>query len=163
VGETQNGQTTFGSSILLKAGVDNYHDLNEILAQLLGDPETPSRWGDYSSMSVDPADPTHFWTLQMYCSGTGETLDEGIWSTQVTEIITTQTTTPPLLTIVPQGTNVLVSWPLSASSFHLTATTNLLAANSWASVPQTTTTNGLQISVLLPQNTEKQFFRLQSP
>ena len=159
VGETVNGVTTFGNRVLLKSGTVSYHDLNEILAQLLDDPVVDSRWGDYSATSVHPSDPSHFWTIQMYPSDTGSA-DEGIWSTQITELIVTQ---PPLLTIAPEGTNVLVSWPLSASTFHLQATTNLLALNSWASIPQMTFTNGPQISVLVPGNSSSQFFRLQSP
>jgi hypothetical protein len=160
VGETANGVTTFGNPVLLKSGVVSYHDANEIIAQLLGDPVVDSRWGDYSATSVDPSDPSHFWTIQMYPSDTGS-IDEGIWSTQITELITTQP--PPLLTIASSGTNVLVSWPSLASSFHLQATTNLLAANSWSLVPQMPFTNGPQISVLVPGNTSSQFFRLQSP
>ena len=27
---------------------------------------TESRWGDYSTTTVDAADPTSFWTIQMY-------------------------------------------------------------------------------------------------
>jgi hypothetical protein len=91
VGQAVNGVTTFGNRMLLQSGTVSYHDLNEIIAQLLDEPVVDSRWGDYSAVSVDPADPNRFWTIQMFPSDTGSS-DEGIWSTQITEIITT----PPL-------------------------------------------------------------------
>lgn len=160
VGETVNGVTAFGSPILLQSGAVSYHDLGEIQAQLLMAPVVDSRWGDYSATSVDPNNPSHFWTIQMYPSGTGSTLDEGIWSTQITELIVLQ---PPLLTIVPQGTNVLVSWPVSASGFHLQTTTNLMTTNTWFSVSQTLFTNGSQISALVPRNNSSGFYRMKSP
>ena len=43
-GQTVNGQTTFGNSILLQAGSVSYYDLNELLGEVLGTPTT-SRWG----------------------------------------------------------------------------------------------------------------------
>jgi len=72
VGETVNGVTAFGAPILLKAGLASYHN-----------PSTGnSRWGDYSTTSVDPNNPNIFWTIQMYRSGFS------IWSTQITEVRT---------------------------------------------------------------------------
>lgn len=41
---------------------------------------TENRWGDYSSTTLDPTDPTKFWTIQEYASGTNQ------WSTQISEI-----------------------------------------------------------------------------
>ena len=155
-GETRNGQTTFGGSTLLKAGVVNYHDGNEVLAQLLGDPVVPSRWGDYSALSVDPADPTRFWTIQTYPTAMDDS-GVGIWSTQITEIIAT---TPPSLAIAPAGTNVLVSWPLYAANYQLQVNTNLSSAASWTLLTPTTTTNGFVISALVAKNTAAKFFRL---
>ena len=157
VGETKNGQTTFGSSLLLQSGVNNYHDPNEILAQLTDAPETPSRWGDYSAMSVDPADPTHFWTIQLYPSAIDPDTGVGTWSTQITEIIAT---TAPQLTIASAGTNVLISWPLYASGYQLQATTNLLNASGWNSLTPATSTNGFVISTLLPKTAKASFYRL---
>jgi len=158
-GQTVNGQTTFGSSTLLQSGVVNYHDENDIVGDLLGSP-TPSRWGDYNTLSVDAADPTQFWTIQMYPSGidTASGFDEGIWSTQITQLIVT---TPPALAIVPSGTNVLVSWPLYASSYQLFSATSLAPPTTWASVTQQPVTNGLVISVTIPHTGSSKFFRLQ--
>jgi hypothetical protein len=158
-GQTVNGQTTFGSSLLLKSGAVSYHDENDILGDLLGSP-TPSRWGDYSTLSVDAADPTQFWTIQMYPSGTDTTsgFDEGIWSTQITQLIVT---TPPSLAIVPSGTNVLVSWPLYASGYQLFSATSLTPPVAWLSVTQKPFTNGIVISVAIPHANGSKFFRLQ--
>ena len=70
-GETVSGVTTFGIPLLLKAGVANYHyfPVNGI-----------SRWGDFSSIGVDPTDSNVFWTNQEFVSA----LD--VWSTQITAI-----------------------------------------------------------------------------
>ncbi len=70
-GETVGGATTFGAPLLLKEGVANYH-----YAPVSG----VSRWGDYSATSVDPEDPTRFWTIQQYVSA------PDVWSTQITEL-----------------------------------------------------------------------------
>ncbi len=156
VGEIKNGVTTFGSGILLKAGVGSYHDIYEILAQLFDDPVTPSRWGDYSAMSVDPADPTHFWTIQAYPSAVDPDTG-GTWSTQITEIIATA---PPQLTIAPAGTNVLVSWPLYASGYQLQSTTNLLNPAGWSVITPAIGTNGFVVSAMVPKSTSAKFFRL---
>ena len=50
-GLTQNGITTFGPANLLASGSANYHDGNEF-SSATGE----SRWGDYSTISVDPSD-----------------------------------------------------------------------------------------------------------
>ena len=39
-----------------------------------------NRWGDYSSTTLDPTDPSKFWTVQEFAIGTNE------WGTQITEI-----------------------------------------------------------------------------
>ena len=158
VGATMNGVTAFGSPMLLQAGVANYHDLNEILAQLFDDPVTDSRWGDYSSMSVDPDDPNRFWTIQMYPSGVDSSLgvDVGIWSTQITEILTAN----PVLSIAVSNTTAVVSWPGAAIPFDLESSTNLAAANGWTVVaPNFSTNNGL-IYYQTSRTNHARFFRL---
>jgi hypothetical protein len=159
-GQTLNGQTTFGSHILLKAGADNYHDLGEIIGDLLDEP-TPSRWGDYSTLTVDAADPTQFWAIQMYPSAvdSGSGFDEGIWTSFITQI--TVTAPPPLLSIATAGTNAIISWPLSASGFQLFSTTGLTPPVVWSSVGQQPVTNGLQISVTVARTNGNVFYRLQ--
>jgi hypothetical protein len=43
-----------------------------------------NRWGDYSATTIDPADPSIFWTNQEFVAGTNR------WATQVTELILPQ-------------------------------------------------------------------------
>jgi hypothetical protein len=150
VGHIMNGVTTFGSLILLKSGTVSYHGDDELIAELLGDPLS-SRWGDYSATSVDPADPSRFWTIQMYPS------DTNVWSTQITELITVPL---PSLTIATAGTNVLVSWPAFATGFQLQSTPALLPTNNWSLVTQTLVTNGNLISTLVPISGTQKYFRL---
>ncbi|HEY2082666.1 MAG TPA: hypothetical protein VGI88_07750 [Verrucomicrobiae bacterium] len=156
VGQTVNGTTTFGSPLLLQSGSVSYHGIDELY--LSSDPVPESRWGDYSATSLDPVDPTHFWTIQMFPSDQDPDLDFGIWSTQVTELIAAQPL--PQLAIAPAGTNVLISWPSSAAGFQLQSNTNLVSAASWMPVSQTLSTNGNVISVLVPESGSQQFFRL---
>jgi hypothetical protein len=159
-GQTVNGHTTFGNKILLQAGQDVYHDLNEVLAILLGDPPVLSRWGDYGSLSVDPADPSKFWAIQMFAEPSDPSFGSGVWATQVTQLITTApNTAPPSLAIARSGTNVVVSWPSSAGNYQLYETTRLLRAV-WTPVTQTTVTNGATISVTVPHTGAAVFFRL---
>jgi hypothetical protein len=141
VGETVNGVTTFGNRMLLKAGVASYQDNT-------GNPE--SRWGDYSTTTVDAADPTSFWTIQMYPAA-GST-----WATQVTQI----RTAPLLLNIAPAGTNVLLSWTSLAGGAQVQSNSNLSSSNSWSAVTQNLVTNGDLISVSVPASSAPQFFRL---
>jgi hypothetical protein len=141
VGETRNNVTTFGSRLLLKAGVASYQDGNSV-----------SRWGDYSATTVDPADPTRFWTIQMF-PASGST-----WATQVTEIRTAQVN----LRIARSGGNVILSWPAVANGFQLQSVSSLPANNAWAPVGQTPVANGDTLSVTLPANAAPQYFRLQA-
>ncbi len=159
VGETKNGTTTFGSPILLQTGSGSYHDINELTYQLMHDLDPTyalvnSRWGDYSALSVDPNDPTHFWTIQMFPSAVSADTG-GTWSTQITEIIATA---PPTLTIANSGTNVLVGWPLYASSYQLQTTTNLVAG--WTAITAGISTNGFNLSALVAKSATAKFFRL---
>jgi autotransporter-associated beta strand protein len=73
-GTTLGGVTTFGNAILLKRGMSNFH---------LYDSDAPprNRWGDYSTTTLDPSDPHHFWTIQEWASGTD------VWSTQISELV----------------------------------------------------------------------------
>jgi hypothetical protein len=153
-GLTQNGVTTFGGPILLASGSVNYHDGNEPFS-----PTGESRWGDYSTISVDPSDPDRFWTIQMlpiYDSATGS---GDLWQTQITELITSLP--PPQLTITPAETNIVVSWPFYASGYHLQSTTNLTAAGGWSPVAQMPSTNGVVISLAMPMSGPHEFFRLE--
>src|SRR4029453_15751198 len=69
---------------------------------------------------------------------------------------------PPPLTIVSSGANVIVTWPVSFAGFTLQSATNIALANAWSPVAQLPVTNGAQMSVTLPANVERKFFRLKS-
>ena len=153
-GQTVNGVTTFGSLLLLQSGVTSYHGDDELWAELLDLPLL-SRWGDYSTLSVDPADPTRFWSIQMFPP---DAANSDVWSTQITELLTSQVLPP--LNIAPAGTNVLVSWPSSAIGFELQSAASLAPPVPWANVTQMASTNGAIISVLVPVAGRQQFFRL---
>ena len=149
---TVNGVTTFGSPILLQSGVDNYHDLDEefgLAAQ--------SRWGDYSTISVDPSNPAYFWVITMYAAGTDPDFGEGIWSTQITGLLTALQ-----LSIARSGNNVMVSWP-ALSGYELLTATNLAPPVAWSNFTGTIQTNGVQAYVLAPVSGGQQYFRLFHP
>jgi hypothetical protein len=70
------------------------------------------------------------------------------------------TVTPLPLTIAHQGNNALISWPSSAAAFQLQASPLVSASSPWPVVPQTPTTNGGVVSVVVPATGQQQFFRL---
>jgi hypothetical protein len=160
VGEIVNGVTTFGDRILLQSGVVSYHDLNEILAELLDEPPVDSRWGDYSAISVDPSDPNRFWMIQMYPSDMGD-LEEGIWSTQITELLTAPQ--HPALSVTLAAPSAVVSWPSTASGFNLECNNSLSTIGGWALVPQNFSTNNGRIYFQAPLTDAARFFRLHRP
>ena len=151
VGQTVNGITSFGHRLLLQASTLDYHDFYEQLGL-----NPTSRWGDYSTTSVDPSDPNRFWTLQTYAT---DSVDYGsVWTTQITELITAPLVS---LAIAPAGTNVTVSWSSGAVGYQLQSATNLVSPIAWSNVvAQVPQTNGSQLVVLLPASAGSQFFRL---
>ncbi len=68
---TGGGSITFNAPVETAVGQGNYN-------VTFGGPS--NRWGDYSSTTRDPTDPTKFWTVQEFAIGTND------WGTQVTEI-----------------------------------------------------------------------------
>lgn len=145
-GLTVNGVTTFGNRILLKAGFVSYHGDDEAAGY------PTSRWGDYSATSVDPADPTRFWTIQEFPS------DVDVWSTQITEL---RTTIPAHLNIAhAAGNTISLSWPLAATGYQLQSATNLSIPVVWANVTNSPATNGNQLMLSLPVSATQHYFRL---
>src|ERR1051325_7514370 len=138
VGQTISGTTSFGSPLLLKSSSTSYHDFLE--ESTFSD---TSRWGDYSTTSVDPADPNRFWTIQLYPTYSTD-FDCGIWNTQITELITIPL---PVLAIQHSGTNVLLSWPTAFTGYQLRSATNLHTPISWSTVTQPQQTNASQLVV----------------
>ncbi len=77
------GVVACGDPFLLRPGAGNFH----LFGDLLFDPTIPERWGDYSTMSIDPNNPSDFWAIQEvpFQDTTGLGL-ETMWGTQITEI-----------------------------------------------------------------------------
>ncbi|HAO79460.1 MAG TPA: hypothetical protein DCQ92_10895 [Verrucomicrobia subdivision 3 bacterium] len=67
---------------------------------------------------------------------------------------------PPLLTIIPSGANVILTWPTNAAGFTLQSTTNLAPPAVWSTVsPVPVVVNG-QNAVTNPISGTQQFYRL---
>ena len=140
VGRTVNGVTSFGTPLLLKQGTGSYQYIDRLGL---------SRWGDYSTTTVDPRDSTRFWTIQEVPVSTTE------WATQVTELITGS----PVLNIALTANGVLLSW--SSSSLGL-QTTPSLDVPYWIAVTEGIATNNGVLSVTVPLTNLAGFFRLSS-
>jgi uncharacterized repeat protein (TIGR03803 family) len=67
--------------------------------------------------------------------------------------------TPPQLTIIPAGTNVVLMWTNTASGFTLQSTTNLFSPVWTTNLPSPVVVNG-QNTVTNPISRTQQFFRL---
>jgi T5SS/PEP-CTERM-associated repeat protein len=76
-GGAAGGSLTFGTPLQTKAGTDFYSD---------------TRWGDYSAVTPDPADPGIFWSHQEFAMNrfTNAGTTYGNWATQASEIIPTK-------------------------------------------------------------------------
>jgi len=153
-GQTVGGTTTFGSRVLLQAGAISYHGDDEQFASTLGTLPL-SRWGDYSATSVDPADPTRFWTIQMIPD---DPANNDVWTTYITELVTAPQV---LLSIALAKPNVILSWPAGPASYQLQSIANLASGGTWSNVLQAPVTNSSLVSVTLPASAAHQFFRLQ--
>jgi len=97
----------------------------------------------------------------MYPSDFDPDFGLGIWSTQITELLTGPPS--PLLSIALAGNNVMLSWSNSAAGYQLQSSTNLIAAATWSTLAQTPVTNGVLVSSLVQISGRQQFFRLFHP
>jgi hypothetical protein len=150
VGRTANGVTKFGSPLLLQAGITSYHGDDEDTSGLgFGNPT--SRWGDYSTVSVDPSDPDRFWLIEMYPS------DTDVWTTRISELLTT----PLQLALTTAGLNATITWPSALAGYQLQSSPSLRLPVTWKNVTQSPTTNGSLVSVTVPMTSGQQYFRLQ--
>ncbi|MDQ6632208.1 MAG: hypothetical protein M3Y82_10715 [Verrucomicrobiota bacterium] len=91
-------------------------------------------------------------------TGGAYTLDGGFWGI----IAAIQTPGAPLLTITRSNNFAIVSWPDTATGFRLENNGDLLITNGWATAPQTRSTNGGQISIVVPA-VGNNFYRLKNP
>jgi hypothetical protein len=140
VGQTRNGALSFGPLHLLKSGLASYD---------IHDSSGTSRWGDYSATSVDPSDPSRFWTIQMY------PVNATTWATQITELIVGG----PTLSIVANGTSIEISWRDQPGSI-LQYTTDLSEPISWVNTAQAPVILNGNATVSLPQTDNAAFFRV---
>jgi hypothetical protein len=132
--------------LLLKAGTGSYQN---------PDVSGTSRWGDYSATSLDPADPTRFWTIQMI------PVSRSSWKTQITELLTGASNTVQTLSLnaIQSGSNLIITWPTNAPASQLQFK-SLLSTTNWLPVSQAVvTTNGVA-SVIVPATGDAGFFRL---
>jgi hypothetical protein len=80
--------------------------------------------------------------------------------TQGLDFVPVVVSTPPaLLSIVRQGTDVVLSWPLADSSYALQVA-SVLATNAWMNYPGPLSINGSVISVTNAMSGGQEFFRL---
>jgi subtilisin-like proprotein convertase family protein len=73
------------------------------------------RWGDYSGMSIDPADDCSFWYTQEYYVATGS----ATWSTRVGKFAFPACTAPQKGTLVVNVTNCQTGLPVPGSSIKV--------------------------------------------
>ena len=66
------------------------------------------------------------------------------------------------LNIARSDASMILSWPVTTLNFQLQESTNLSLPNSWSPVAQPAVTSGAQISVTVPGNGARKFFRLKS-
>jgi hypothetical protein len=142
VGQTVNGVTAFGNLLLLQAGLAGYQN---------PDVSGISEWGAYSTTCVDPTDPNVFWTINMFA------YDQATWATQITQLLTSPS---PHLSIANSGTNLLLSWPVTAVPFALWSSSSLGGNASWSAVAAMPMTNGATVSLTMPASSTGAFFRL---
>jgi len=74
---------------------------------------------------------------------------------------TLTTIAEPTLTITPAGTNVIISWPLSAADFNVQATVRTPPNNGWYFMSNFTAVIGQRIVLTNPIASGVEFFRLQ--
>jgi len=67
---------------------------------------------------------------------------------------------PPLLTLIPYGANVILTWPTNAFGFTLQTTTNLGSASVWTTNSPVPVVIGGQNTVTNPISGAQKFYRL---
>jgi hypothetical protein len=73
------------------------------------------------------------------------------------------TNSPPRLSVIRSNAAVVVSWPASAADFSLEATAELAPAARWTPVTEPVQTADGGLSVILPPDQPRQFYRLSLP
>ena len=78
-------------------------------------------------------------------------------------LVAIQSLPPPTLHIRPSGSNVVVTWPASATNYSLEATTNLLTTNPWTPVTNPPATVDFQNTITNAISRPGQYYRLRKP
>jgi hypothetical protein len=90
---------TFGPELQLQAGLTySYHLFSDP-----NDPRSTDRWGDFSATSVDPTNPTSFWTTQEYAIGYDPFWGNDAWGTKISQVWVSPRVAA-VATTVPAGT-----------------------------------------------------------
>lgn len=104
-------------------------------------------------------------TFRLYGWGNNNTVDSNttalgrVDGPRVRGTVQESTAQPPGLTVIREGNNVRISWPVSATGFTLESTPSLSPAN-WQNVTQPVQVVGDQNVVTVPIATGNSFFRL---
>jgi hypothetical protein len=69
----------------------------------------------------------------------------------------------PPLEIAKMGGNVILSWPVTSGTFYLEQSTDLGRLDPWSPVNRPTSNDGSQISVSVPVDIPRNYFRLSPP
>ena len=69
----------------------------------------------------------------------------------------------PTVTAFSTGNNLTLLWPDTAMSYQVESTLNLSPPITWSNVAGSFQTNGGSISIVLPINDGKKFYRLVKP
>jgi hypothetical protein len=146
VGQVANGTLSFGSLTLLQPGTASYQST---------DSTGTSRWGDYSTTTVDPVDPTRFWTIQTIAVGSSA------WATHITEIITAPVQ-QPRLTLVASPQGLFLTWPATGVAYQLQSSPVLGPNAQWSAIVQSPTVENNVNSVALQPSQSQGFLRLVS-
>jgi len=67
---------------------------------------------------------------------------------------------PPLLTLIPYGANVILTWPTNAFGFTLQSTTDLVSPAVWSTNSPAPVVIGGQNVIINPISSPQQFYRL---
>jgi hypothetical protein len=70
-------------------------------------------------------------------------------------------TTPPVLKIMPSGSNLAITWPANVAGFQLQQNSNLISAN-WLAVTNPVTNNSQNLQVTVSRTNGQNYYRLKS-
>ena len=92
-------------------------------------------------------------------SGGGYVIDGGFWSVS----LVVQTEGAPQLKITRSGGNIILSWPLTVTGFHLEDSGNLATPAGWQTNAQSVVVINGENTVTVPASAGLRFFRLHQP